>query len=119
MTSSAFASSNAYDLKMDLSLNGKHLSSPRVIVKEGEVATITQKTESEENFIEVTATENMVMHHRGIKMNFTVGTIAKDGKRIVASKPQVLVEENKPAQLMMNGGSAQLSLSVVAQRKEM
>lgn len=31
--SSAFASTNGYDLKMDLSLNGKHVSSPRVIVK--------------------------------------------------------------------------------------
>ena len=39
----AFASTNSYEIKMDLSINGKHISSPRVIVEEGKLATLSQK----------------------------------------------------------------------------
>ena len=120
MTSSAFASSNAYDLKMDLSLNGKHVSSPRVIVNEGEPATITQKTDSEGMFIEVVATEGSVQNHKGIMMKFTIGTIGKNGERIIIAKPQVLARENEPAKITQSEEGSQreqLSLSVVAKRK--
>lgn len=40
--SSAFASNNGYDLKMDLSMNGKHVSSPRIIVKAGKIVSKPQ-----------------------------------------------------------------------------
>lgn len=119
-TSSAFASSNAYDLKMDLSINGKHVSSPRVIVKEGEPATIAQKTGAEEQFIEVVATEGSVHSHKGILMKFTVGTIGKNGERIIVSKPQILAKEGESAKITesdTNTGKEHISLSVIAQRK--
>lgn len=115
----AFASTNGYDLKMDLSMNGKHISSPRVIVKAGETATITQKTDTEESFIEVVATEGEVQNHKGIVMKFTVGTISKNGQRTIVSKPQILAMENEKAEIIVgeDGGKEQLSLSVVAKRK--
>lgn len=119
---SAFAATtNGYDLKMDLSLNGKHISSPRVIVKESETATITQKTDTEETFIEVVAAEREIQNHKGILMKFTVGTISKDGQRTIISKPQILANENEKAQITVgkSGGSVNLSLSVLAQRKSL
>lgn len=104
---------------MDLSLNGKHISSPRVIVKAGETATITQKTDTEESFIEVVATEGEVQNHKGIIMNFTVGTIGKSGERTIISRPQILAKENEQAQITVgeNGGIENLSLTVLATRK--
>jgi len=64
----AMASFAGYDLKMDLSLNGKHVSSSRIIVKSGEMGSITQKTEPSDtaNFIEVIASEGEIQNHKGI-----------------------------------------------------
>ncbi|MFV8250539.1 hypothetical protein [Bdellovibrio bacteriovorus] len=116
-SSSAFASTNGYDLKMHLSLNGKHISSPRIIVKAGETATITQKTNTEETFIEVVATEGEIQNNKGILMNLVVGTIGRDGKRTVISKPQILTKENSPASIQVSGKDGEVSLSVVAKRR--
>lgn len=118
--SSAFASTNGYDLKMDLSMNGKHVSSPRIIVKAGEKGTINQKTDTEESFIEVVATEGQVQNNKGIMMNFTVGYIGKNGERTIVSKPQILAKENEPAQITVGEkDGTELSLSVVAKRKSL
>lgn len=120
MGSSAFASTNAYDLKMDLWMNGKHVSSPRIIVKAGEMGSISQKTDTEESFIEVVATEGQFQNHKGIMMNFTVGYIGKNGERTVVSKPQILAKENEPALITVGEkDGTELSLSVVAKRKSL
>lgn len=118
--SSAFASTNGYDLKMDLSLNGKHVSSPRLIVKAGETAYINQKTDTEESFIEVVATEGSIQNHQGILMNFIVGVIDQNGQRVIKAKPQILANENEAAQITVgeNNGD-EISLSVVATRKSL
>jgi len=119
MSGSAFASSNAYDLKMDLSLDGKHVSSPRVVVKEGEPATVTQENGSKKQFIEVIATEGSIQNHKGILMKFTVGTIGENGERTIVAKPQVLAKEGEPAKITQSdtkSGVEHLSLSVVAKK---
>lgn len=120
ISTSAFASTNGYDLKMDFSLNGKHISSPRVVVKAGDTATITQKTDTEESFIDVVATEGSIQNHKGILMNFIVGVMDKNGQRVIKAKPQVLANENEPAQITVteNNGD-KVSLSVVVSRKSL
>lgn len=120
MGSSAFAFTNAYDLKMDLSINGKHVSSPHIFVKAGEMGSVSQKTDTEENFIEVIATEGQVQNQKGIMMNFTVGYIGKNGERTVVSTPQILAKENEPALFTVGQkNGTELSLSVVAKRKSL
>ncbi len=119
MTGSAFASTNAYDLKMDLSLNGKHVSSPHVIAKEGKPATITQENSSNGHFIEVIATEGSIQNHKGILMKFVVGTIGKNGERTIISRPQVVAKEGEPAKITQSdskNGAEYLSLSVTAKK---
>ncbi|MBL7544088.1 MAG: hypothetical protein JNL11_09735 [Bdellovibrionaceae bacterium] len=120
ISSSAFASTNSYDLKMDLSLNRRHVSSPRLIVKAGETAYINQKTDTEESFIEVVATEGSIQNHQGILMNFIVGVIDQNGQRVIKAKPQILASENEAAQITVgeNNGD-EISLSVVATRKSL
>ncbi len=120
LASTAFANTNGYELKMDVSMNGKHISSPRVVTKSGEMATITQKNETEESFIEVITEEGELQGHKGILMKFTVGLIGANGKRTIVSRPQILALENEPAQISVgkkDGGAEQLSLSVVAKRR--
>ena len=117
---SAFAS-NGYDLKMELSKNGKKVSSPRIRVLEGEAGSITQETSTGKTFIEVVAKEGEIQNRKGILMIFTVGYIGKDGKRTIVYRPQILTEENKNAQITLGeeGGKETMSLSVVAQRKSL
>jgi ribosomal protein S4 len=114
---SAFAE-NGYDLKINLSLNGKHVASPRIIVKAGEKATITQRGYSQESFIEVVATENEAKNVPGILMKFSVGYIQKNGERTIISQPQILTNENSLSTMTVGKiGEEQLSLIVQAERK--
>lgn len=117
--SSAFGATNGYDLKMELSMNGKHVSSPRVIVKAGETATVTQKTDTEETFIEVVATEGEIQNNKGILMKMVVGTISSDGQRTIVSRPQILAKENEQALIQVGDKDGEMSLSVVAKRKSL
>lgn len=120
------SSAISYDIKMDLSLNGKVISSPQIIAKDGEVASITSGTEDGEHFIEVTAIEESILGNKGIMMTFVMGKIEKDGQRIILSKPQLFAKENQKSEVVVepiaeqvDGGVGQemLSLSVIAKRK--
>lgn len=122
VTSSAYAGTNGYDLKFDLSLNGKHVSSPRMYVVEGAVASIEQKNSTDSSYIEVKATETMVANKKRIKMNFTVGVVDKFGQKVVISKQNIVVKENELAKVTLNeneDNSKHLALSVVAKRKSL
>jgi C4-type Zn-finger protein len=122
VTSSAFAGANGYDLKFDLSLNGKHISSPRMYVLEGAVASIEQKNSTDSSYIEVKATETMVSNKKRIKMNFTVGVVDKFGQKTVISKQNVIAKENELVKITLNeneDNSKHLALSVVAKRKSL
>ncbi len=115
--SSAFASITSYDLKMDLSLNGKHVSSPRIIAKEGEIASIVQKSDDKETFIDVVTTKADTKN--AVLMKFTVGTIGKNGERTILARPQIIAKENETAKISQGetGGQELLSLSVTAKRQ--
>ncbi len=114
-----YAADKAYDLKFDLSSNGEKLSSPRLIVKEGETGTVTQDAKSGQTFIEVVATESKD-HKNAVLMKFVVGTVSADGKRTTVSRPQILAMENEVATMSVaeKGSKEVVSLSVVAKRTE-
>lgn len=114
----SIAATRGYDLTIDYSLNGQRVTSPRVIVKEGETATIIRKVGDEETFIEVEATEGQMMDKSGIKMKLAVGTISKDGERRIISQPELLTTEKAPAELTIKGEET-ISLSVHAKRKSL
>ncbi len=117
---SAFAANKGYDLRMNLTVDGKLVSAPQMIVEEGKTATVTQKNESgDESFIEVTASEGSVKNNNGILMKFTIGVVQKNGERKIISQPQILAKENKKAEITVgsNAGTKDMSLTVVATRK--
>ncbi len=118
MSSFAFGSINGYNLKMDLSVNGKHVSSPQLIVMAGEAATITQKTEMEWFSIDVIATEGSIQNQTGILMKFVIGIIRKNGEPMIRVQPQILAKENELAQVTVSGQDGnEVSLSIIANRK--
>ena len=116
---SVFASSTFYDLKMELSLNGKHAHSPRIIVKEGLPATFTIKNNDndKETFIDVIATK--AVNDNAIMMEFKIGTIDKDGERTILASPKVIANENQATRISQNehDGQEQISLTVTAKKQ--
>ena len=108
-----------YHLKLELSMNGKVVSTPRLIVRNGETGSITEESATRKTFIEVTATEGSVQKRQGIMMNFVVGVIAKDGTRTVLSRPSILANENEKAEITIAGKESgeTMALSVIAARK--
>ena len=108
------ASTNNYNLSLDLTLNGKHVSSPRIIVKEGEIASISQKTANEKQFIDVIATRKKP---NNILMQFTLGTIDKNGIKHISARPQIIAKENVQTKITQgNSEKEEFSLSVIATR---
>lgn len=119
--SSAFANTNGYDLKMDLAINGKHISSPRVITKAGETASITQESNGQKIFVDVVATEQSKDNKQAILMNFAVGTISATGEKNVLFTPEVATLENEKAEIDLGDRQEpeKVSLSVIAVRKSL
>jgi hypothetical protein len=115
------ASEQGFDLKMNLSLKGEHISSPRVVVKDGEMATVVQNSGSEKTFMEVVATENRVNGKNAISMKFSIGKIDVDGIKRIISEPQIIALENEKAEMILDDkdGRQDISLSVTATRKEL
>lgn len=108
-----------YALKMALSMNGKVVSTPQLIVRNGATGSITEESATQKTFIEVTATEGSVQKRQGIMMNFVVGRIAKDGTRTVLSRPSILANENEKAEITVadKQSGETMALSVIATRK--
>jgi hypothetical protein len=117
----AFASANSYDLKMDLSINGKHISSPKIIVEEGKVATVTQKNDNgEELFVVVIATKKELKNNKeAVAIKFTSGMLDKNGKRSIQYETKIIALENQMAKINQGSvnGKDELALSIVATKK--
>lgn len=116
LTTPSFAAVTNYDLKMDLSINGKKVASPRMIVKEGEKGSVSSKGDSEENFIDVIATKGK---GKSIMMDFKIGYVNKDGQRKIISEPKIIALQGEPAQIEISQGADKahnLSLSVTANK---
>lgn len=111
----AMAFATQYDIALKLKSNGREISSPRVVVRDGERAKITQKDADGTTFWEIMANER---GPGGVKLSFTLGKVDRFGHQSVLSKPQIMAMENEPAELTVGeDGTEVLTLSVVAKRK--
>jgi hypothetical protein len=117
-SSSLRAGTSAYELNLDISVRGKHVSSPRLTVKEGEIASITQSANGEKFYLDVIATEVPGKSKNAILMKFVLGTISVAGDKKVIGTPQIISIENNKAEISSgdSSGNEELSLSVVAKR---
>lgn len=111
------AADRGYDLQIELSLNGKHISSPRLTLQEGKTSTITQDTDGKTTFIEVTAKERDLKNKKAIDMQFVIGTINANGKKTITNSPNIITLENQKAEMTVGENTAEsLSLGVTASR---
>jgi type II secretory pathway component GspD/PulD (secretin) len=117
-STASFAATNGYSMKMELSVKGKLVSSPRIVVKVGEFASVTQDSQGEKTFIEVVATEVPGKKEPAIAMNFVVGTISASGEKTVLANPKIITLENNKAEISQGDqpGQKNLSLSVIVTR---
>jgi hypothetical protein len=117
----SYADENIFELKMELYLNGQHISSPRVITKEGEKAVITQENSSNlKTELEVIVKEEMTPNRKiAIMMDFTISQVSKDGVKTILSKPRILSIYNEQAKIIQSDedGNEVLNLSVIANKK--
>jgi|GEM_PF-1801390 hypothetical protein len=118
---SAFAK-NSYDLKMKMFVDGKHVASPRVITKEGEKASIFQKSKDHQTFVEVIPSEGTWGDHKGTLLEMSVGYINKDGSRTLKSHPKILVDDSGKAHITVgadaaNGTYSQMDLDVTVTKR--
>ncbi len=115
------AGQNVFKLNVELSLKGQHVSSPRIIVKEGEKALITQESSNNiKTELEVVVKEQTTPNGvTAIMMDFIISQISNDGIKSMISKPRILSIENEQAQIIQNDedGKEVLSLSVIANKK--
>lgn len=116
---SAFAVNHNYDLKLKLSLNGQKPTHMHIVVKEGEIATVTNKNSKGLTFVDVEATDSTDAVVDSIHMKFTVGTIDNKGVKTIISTPQVTAKENVTAEITVGKPEAKvpdLKMSVVVKR---
>lgn len=120
LSSIAMSATKSFDLKMELSIDGKHVSSPHIISLPNQKASITQRDDNkkEESFIEVTAsdvTNDKIKN--GIFMKFVVG-YNKEGQRKIISQPEILAKAGEEAEITVGSDDATetLKLKVVANR---
>ncbi len=114
------ASINSYELKTNLSINKKHVSSAMVMMREGKLASITQKNNDtdEENFIEVVTTKDDQYMEDGILMRFTIGTVDKNGVKHILARPQVIAKDKQESKISLGAKNGEiLELSVIAKSK--
>jgi type II secretory pathway component GspD/PulD (secretin) len=115
IASPAFAD-NAFDIDMNLDLNGKHIFSPQVLTLEGKTTTITKKIPGEDDvFLDVIADFKGAQHDDGIYMKFVVGRIDAKGNRKILYSPQIVSLENQTAEISVGSVKTEnLTLSVTA-----
>lgn len=102
-----FAATKAFDIKAEVSIAGKLISSPHVVTKPNELVSISQKGEdSKEILVELIASDFKSKDPKnGIMMKFTVSRVDA-GKRTLLSTPQIVALPGEEAEITVGGDAA-------------
>jgi hypothetical protein len=88
---SAFAATKLYDISVTISMNGKVMVTPRLLLKEGKKGSILQESKDGRYFLDVVASEGTI--EKSILLDFTTGILMKEGSRKILSRGKILAEE--------------------------
>ena len=106
---------------MDLSVNGKHISSPTIVITEGDPSTVTQETKEGKFFITASTmappkdlSPKNPQNKKVISLQFVVGKITADEKETILSRPQIIALEGQKASITVEDKKETMSLSVTA-----
>jgi hypothetical protein len=107
------AGETAYELSLDFSIDGKHVASPHVVVKNGVKSTI----DLDGRFIDVLARERP--EDKLIVMSFWIGQLDEDVRKILATPSAVALPGKRVVLKVMlddpGSGMQQVTLAVTAQ----
>jgi hypothetical protein len=107
------ASETAYELSLDVSIDGKHIASPSVVVRNGVKSTI----DLDGRFIDVLAREDR--EDKRIVMSFWIGELDKGVRKILATPSAVTLAGRRVVLKVMlddpGSGMQQITLAVTAQ----
>lgn len=107
-----------YDMKIEVSIDGKRAATPRVITRAGAKAVVSEKEGSQETYIEVTANPHE-RDARAISMAFVVGTVGKNGERVPLDRMMIIAAENQKAILSSENAQTgkKVEIAVIATEK--
>jgi len=107
----------SYKLDMNLLIDNKSVSKPKIIVQEGEKGTITQNDSATNTTTEISvvASQGEMQGRKGILLKMEVGYNKNNVQKIV-SRPQILVSEGQEAlvEVVGNEGNKKMSLKIIA-----
>lgn len=92
----------SYDIRLELSLNGKKLANPRLIVKEGESGFITYEDAATKvkNYLEVVAKEETELNKGNlIFVDLKLGHLDQSKKKSLDFNPDMLIKNNSSSKL--------------------
>lgn len=114
----AFAKTQKFDLKVNLTVNGKKIASPKLIINEGQRGTISWQNdgEKEAHFLEVVAKNDKDFGPDVIFLDLKLGH--GETKKEIETEPEMLVKNNMPGHLTIIDGQSQetMELEVTAKR---
>ncbi|MCC6138947.1 MAG: hypothetical protein IT287_09970 [Bdellovibrionaceae bacterium] len=115
-----YANTKEFDIKAEISIDGKIVSKPQIITKPNETASISQDNggKNAKTIIEVIASDDVSGKVKdGIMMKFTVSYI-NGKKRTVVSKPQIIAKSGETAEIAVGdkGQPDALMMKVIATR---
>jgi hypothetical protein len=113
-----FASTKAFDVKAEVSIDGKLVSRPHIVTKPNELASINQKLQGDKDIlIEMTASDYHSKDPKnGIMMKFTVSRL-DEGKRTVLATPQIVALPGEEAMIEIGKAKAEtVKVKVLATR---
>lgn len=113
LQATAFAAINTYALKMEVKVDGKLQSAPVLQVREGKMASVSERTDKGGTFVDVEANQSK---GGSVLMHFTVGTLDAKGKRTVLATPVIMALESEPATFQIKEKGKIVSLKVTADR---
>lgn len=114
----AMAKPQKFDLKVNLTVNGKKIASPKLIINEGQKGMIAWQNEGdkESHFLEVIAKNDKDFGPDVIFLDLKLGH--GETKKEIETEPEMLVKNNAPGFITIIDGQTQetMKLEVTAKR---
>lgn len=115
----AFAKTQKFDVKVNLTVNGKKIAAPKLIINEGQKAQVSwqQEGEKEARFIEVVAKNDKDFGPDVIFLDLKLGH--GESRKQIETEPEMLVKNNTPGHLTIIDGQTQETMQVEVTAKRL
>lgn len=117
-SATALAKTQKFDLKVNLTVNGKKIASPKLIINEGQRGIISWQNEGDKEayFIDVIAKNDKDFGPDVIFLDLKLGH--GESKKEIETEPEMLVKNNMPGHLTIIDGQSkeEMQLEVTAKR---